>query len=807
MLTAEQLQARALQANGRGRFKQAKALYLRALERTNDPSLIAALHRGLGYAEAELGDAIRGLALLDSALARASELPDIERGMLLSQRGLIRIRLGDIKGSLADYTAAEPLVAEQPEELARIGTNRGNIFLDQGAIDTAIRDYTMAIEQFRLVGRVDGEAKAMSNLGYAQMLAGDLVSSLRLMGEAYEILRRESPALLAISDQDRAEALVAAGLHDEAETLLRRAASQFGARHARLRQAGAEMALAQLLLWDDPKAAAFVAARAARRFERAGAPRQALRCRAIKAACELSLGRGDRLTAEALLADLRRFGIRRDAQLLQVVLAGASGRANVLRLPSGTPLTLRLLAADLRAGEAEAAGQPSRSLRVIRTALDQLSSWQATFGSLDLQTSAVGHAQPLLARGLRLAVAGGRPSTVYQWIERTGALTGRLNPLRPPASREIAADLTRLRALSQVTTPSADEAQERDTLLARVREQSWVDGGTALLHDVTPLWQLRDELKVCRATLIAPFSAGETAYALVVTNDQAQLTTLCSVPRLHHLLAGLPADLDLAASDLPPAIGAAVAESLRERMATLDGLIFGSLGSSLRTQRVVVNPLGVFSGLPWGLMPSLAGRSVTIPRSGSAWVTARKKPHEFAHAGFAAGPRLSRSEVEVREAASHWPPSAILTGPDATASAVSDLAGRVDLLHLAAHGHHVVDNPLFSNLELVDGPWFGYDLDQLPQVPETVILSACEVGATTIRRGDELLGLTTAWLHAGARCVIASPASVSDEVAAAILPDMHAELARGLPPADALAAATAKHPDLLSTFQCYGAGW
>jgi CHAT domain-containing protein len=135
------------------------------------------------------------------------------------------------------------------------------------------------------------------------------------------------------------------------------------------------------------------------------------------------------------------------------------------------------------------------------------------------------------------------------------------------------------------------------------------------------------------------------------------------------------------------------------------------------------------------------------------------------------------------------------------------MAGTVDLLHLAAHGHHVSDNPLFSNLELVDGPWFGYDLDQLPQVPETVILSACELGATTIRRGDELLGLTTAWLHAGARCVIASPASVSDEVAAAILPDMHAELAKGSPPADALAAATARHPELLSTFQCYGAGW
>jgi CHAT domain-containing protein len=161
----------------------------------------------------------------------------------------------------------------------------------------------------------------------------------------------------------------------------------------------------------------------------------------------------------------------------------------------------------------------------------------------------------------------------------------------------------------------------------------------------------------------------------------------------------------------------------------------------------------------------------------------------------------------VASAAAYWPSAHVLAGSDATADSVGAMAGQVDLLHLAAHGHHVADNPLFSNLELVDGPWFGYDLDQLPQVPETVVLSACELGATTIRRGDELLGLTTAWLHAGARCVIASPASVSDEVAAAILPDMHAELAKGVPPADALATATAKHPDLLSTFQCYGAGW
>jgi len=45
---------------------------------------------------------------------------------------------------------------------------------------------------------------------------------------------------------------------------------------------------------------------------------------------------------------------------------------------------------------------------------------------------------------------------------------------------------------------------------------------------------------------------------------------------------------------------------------------------------------------------------------------------------------------------------------------VAELACRVDVFHVAAHGRHSAENPLFfSGLELVDGPWFGYDIDQL----------------------------------------------------------------------------------------------
>ena len=79
------------------------------------------------------------------------------------------------------------------------------------------------------------------------------------------------------------------------------------------------------------------------------------------------------------------------------------------------------------------------------------------------------------------------------------------------------------------------------------------------------------------------------------------------------------------------------------------------------------------------------------------------------------------------------------------------------MLHLAGHGRHTGENPLFSAVELVDGPWFGYDIDELRRTPATVVLSACELGRVSVRSGEEAIGMSAAWLHAGARTVLSSP--------------------------------------------------
>ena len=89
---------------------------------------------------------------------------------------------------------------------------------------------------------------------------------------------------------------------------------------------------------------------------------------------------------------------------------------------------------------------------------------------------------------------------------------------------------------------------------------------------------------------------------------------------------------------------------------------------------------------------------------------------------------------------------------------------------------------------------------------ELVVLSACEVGRSSLRWGEEAIGMTRIWLHAGTRCVIAAPVIVADDAACELLGAMHTALVAGVPPAEALADA-AGSTGIVAPFQVHGAGF
>jgi CHAT domain-containing protein len=221
-------------------------------------------------------------------------------------------------------------------------------------------------------------------------------------------------------------------------------------------------------------------------------------------------------------------------------------------------------------------------------------------------------------------------------------------------------------------------------------------------------------------------------------------------------------------------------------------------------------PTGELVAAPWGVLPGCTGRPVTVAPSATTWLAARLRaragPDDGADgsAVLVAGPGLDRAEAEVHTIAELYPHPTVLTGPEATLPATARYIEGAALAHLAAHGHHQQENPLFSSLDLADGPLMGYDVHRLDSPPVLVVLASCDLGLADVRPGDETVGMTTALLGAGTSTVVAAVTRVADESALTLMTRFHQARRGGRAPAAALADAAATEP--LSGFVCFGAG-
>jgi CHAT domain-containing protein len=101
------------------------------------------------------------------------------------------------------------------------------------------------------------------------------------------------------------------------------------------------------------------------------------------------------------------------------------------------------------------------------------------------------------------------------------------------------------------------------------------------------------------------------------------------------------------------------------------------------------------------------------------------------------------------------------------------------------------------------------DLQQLRRVPDTLILSSCDLALSERYPGDELLGFSAALLAMGTRTIVASVVPVPDSVSRRLMVSFHGLLAAGRSPAAALAEAQASLRSDWSAaagFVCLGSG-
>jgi CHAT domain-containing protein len=159
-------------------------------------------------------------------------------------------------------------------------------------------------------------------------------------------------------------------------------------------------------------------------------------------------------------------------------------------------------------------------------------------------------------------------------------------------------------------------------------------------------------------------------------------------------------------------------------------------------------------------------------------------------------PRLPNARKEVETIAALFTPNnkLVYQGRESNPSAYDHASpARFSLVHFAAHATANRASPLDSALILSrEGNKYtltARDIMKVPLDADLVTLSSCRSAGARAYSGEGLVGLTWAFLQAGARRVIAGLWDVNDESTSTLMASLYGDLARGVAAEDALRAA------------------
>jgi CHAT domain-containing protein/Tfp pilus assembly protein PilF len=156
-------------------------------------------------------------------------------------------------------------------------------------------------------------------------------------------------------------------------------------------------------------------------------------------------------------------------------------------------------------------------------------------------------------------------------------------------------------------------------------------------------------------------------------------------------------------------------------------------------------------------------------------------------------PALPKAQEEMHRVEGFFPAAerAVLEGKQATPGAfLSSHPERYAYLHFVTHGTASITRPLDSAVILSKSgdsyKLYARDILQHPLSAELVTISACEGAGGRAYSGEGLIGLSWAFLHAGAHNVVGALWEVNDSAAPQIMDTFYSEMSKGKDPASAL---------------------
>lgn len=516
---ARRLHSRGVAATASGRPASGAGHLRRALDLLGpdpkDRELRGRILLSLAYAEAEQGHVTRGRQLLDEA----ADWLAADSTYLHAQRGVFLIRIGHWREAIDDLDLAVQALRRTgpPIELARALLNRSTARMPVGDLWRCRIDLLDCRQVAHEHGLVTLALKTTNSLGYLDLLGGKLPQALRQFDEAARLCAEHLPSYRPTILANKAEALLAAGLHTEAGRELDATIEVFRRQSQSHEHAEAELTRASAALLGGLLDEAQRWATSARRlFTRRHSHSWAQLAALVALRADLArgqpagplAGRGMRLARS-----LRERGLADQARIALLLTVRAYLRAGLPRRaatvaarvapPAGTdPLDLWLLWHLAHAELARANGEPGMFDDQLRAGLARLHHHRSLLGSIEMQSGVAVHGRELAATGLATALANGEPEGLFDWAELIRAQAFRVPSVQPPADRQAARALEELRQVvrtlrdAELREPveGADAAGETAALRARrteleqvVRERSWLHAGTGTSTAVATL--------------------------------------------------------------------------------------------------------------------------------------------------------------------------------------------------------------------------------------------------------------------------------------------------------------------------------
>lgn len=808
-------------------------------------------------------------ALADAEAARAifSTHGQLDRLLALTHSmAIVEHQVGAYGRALERYRQALA-IAEQVDDYGR--RNLGLLHCDAGSTYHTLGDFERALDHYRRAlaicvarGETRGVALVEINMADIAISRDQYRQALQLLHQARDRYTAEQLALdAAITSRSIVECFLQLNRFAEARELALATIGTFADCGAAYHQA-----LTSLLLASAEAALGNVAAADAA-LTRAEAIFGSLQAGAWLATTRLRRGqialrRGELALAYELagaaLSDLAGSGRQLDyatAALLygQASLAdghSAAARAyakDALAVARGQGIASLRYSAHLLLGRAaEAEQRQPAALRHYRAALAAVERVERDL-TITLRPAFLEDKGDALRRLIRLLLAQGQPRAALEAIERSKAQS----LLRYLANREqlhwgagephnqaLLSELARLRAEHHwfyriayeqaepgVAAGSLDPAQARAEVAARERqmraitERLYLNRPAERQADVAPP-QLEPIARGLPAdcALVEYYCDGDEIWAFVVGGSEVVARRLpASAEQIGRQIEQLQSNIEFALKAGPssPAtrgLGQIAQRILGRCHAALVAPLADLLG---QRRRLLIVPHGALHFLPFHLL-----------HDGASYLIERHELVILPAASMLARPQLCRPRG-ARVLAHSWAgrlAQALAEGQQIQRRFGGQLAAEQDaqrsvlagpplqILHIAAHGQHRIDQPDLSYIELADGQLYTDDALQHDLSYELVVLSACETGRAHVAAGDELIGIGRGFLYAGAGALITSMWRVADDQSLAIVEQLYHNLDAGLPKAAALRQAqlavrgtcASDHPAFWGVFQLVG---